>query len=563
MMILFRARSLFVLSALALTACNSGGGDSSPGTSTTTQNTSPVVPVAPVVLNEVATDFKSDCDIAVDASCGSKTNSIYAGNGAGIYKYTNNTNSSVTVNLGINGINAKNVYLVYSNPTNNDVVLADGSGVGIKEVSDKFKIASVADVQTHSDVIAPPDISKLLAGQNKKILSATPVTIPTYEVGTLRQQYNGVDYQNNYPVMNTVLATKKQFTNGSWLYVWVDTSVQIDSQLINEIADTYVKKGGIFDTLTAMSGELVIDPKDKNMLFSLISPLIKDQHVIFTKITGFLENTTGSYNPISEYSFNDVSGNLKSNRQHEIYVSSDIFTRYNSTPDIVKQYVLNTMAHETQHELTFLNKALKNDVNVGSAFNEFASVMAENVNSSIQKDNMMSTRLPHYLSTNNCPYIHDYISDKSEPTCSYSTYTSSYVVGAYLLRKYGAEFLGDFTKSPANSFDELDKFIKTYNAKDSLADVIQKVSAIPLLKDKTFGAYSYPQKQTNYLLDSLSYTTFSTMLKFKTVPSTLKSMSSVIQDLGIVNSALMLQSNTPFQKYVTVPAGATVTAVVN
>lgn len=561
MEILFKPSYLVILSAFVLTACNGGGGgstgvvggttDTSNTTTTTTQQTPP-----PVVINEVATDFKSDCS-TVDTGCGSKSDSIYTGTGVGVWNYTNTTKASATVNLGINNTQGKNLYLVYSNTTDADVTLNDGNGFGTRETNN-FKASQFSSSNT-PDLIAPPDISSIAnANKNKRILSAsTPVVIPTYQVGDVRSQYNMIA---STPVLfNTLLVAKRQLSNGAYVYFWVDTAkVNFNQALIDSALDDYVKKDGIFDTLVKISGDFTPKTTDQTALDWLISPQIKDQHIIVTTLNG----PTGMYYAMSEYSYATLPQHPPTNAQHEIYVDSSQITGDISN----KKRLLATIAHETQHELYHFNKTLGlgNDP-ANTVLNEFSSVMAENIAESIVSSSTDGTwRLTSYLSTNTCMFLHDYNADTSDSSCNpVATYDPNYMLGALLLRKYGAEFLSSFITSKANSIADVDSVIKSFNAKDSLGNNLIKTAVAPLVGNEVVSGYNYPTKKTDLAslyamqFNDYFYSKYGSLNNFikmyKTVPALLKSRSNVIQYINAVSN--------PFQKYIQVPTGVTVTAV--
>lgn len=538
-----------------------------PGTSSTATQT-PIV-VAPIVVApvEVATDLTNDC---TGQNCGSKVaSSIYYGGGPGIWSYTNNTSADKVINIGISGLHNNDVFVVISNTTDKTVTLADGVGTGTRNK----KSASTNENDMHylyhvshlnEQIIL---INRASESNKKSILSATPTTPYTpveYKVGDSKTWKNSTGDVNNPLTFTATVKAKSSLSNGGNVYIWIDSSYQdINQSLINDmIAKFATNTNNIFDTETKLIGDFW--GNHDSAATHLISDQDKDIHIIFSDI--LVAGASGVFTPSD--SFNPQNGFFQSNQAHTLFLKA---TNLNDEKINTSSYqytnTIMTVAHELQHMINFYQRNIAMGISDSNAIpNEMASVMMEDIAQSRLdiSTKFQSMRFNQSLLSNNCSILKQWFtSTPDEDSCTLAdSYNLHNAFGSYLIRKHSQDILKRLVLSKKKDMDALDDAIASSNARSTVKDEVNKFK-VSYFVAMPVDNYGFPEYNNNYVnfsqINPVYY--FNNMstpypLTFNLLPNQLKSFASAT----LYNGA---KTNGTFTQKITVPAGVTVTAIVN
>ena len=446
--------SLFVAATLSLSACGGGGeGEGRGGIATAPPvGLAPVAPVAPTppALPEVS-DVLPSC-----TNCGAVNSTTYSGSGIGIWHKTNLNAGTSNVAVSIGGLVNKSVTLVVTNQT--PVVQA------------------LPLLQPHTDYMEPPT-GPAPVEDPVATLAATPKVHRNAVVAL-----PAATQMRNFAVKDgttrtTTLMQQYTLADGALVSLWVENSqlgtTKMTPAITSALGATFAGAGGVYDMLKTVGGPLWGPHTYTNYMgWSSINI-----DLVFVGL-----GTPGSaYGEVGYFHARNIafkSADPASNESLALFLDAD--TTYGDGERGLRT-MKTVMAHEGLHMSNFYRRSLL--VGLGHQYQpwleELTAMMVEDAFASTlgtAYNPTRDSRVPYYF-----------------PASAYACAVTDFVCGGYplvgsfggfLMRQLGMPFLKALLNNPvAGSEAALDAAIKVVRPSSSLGDEMRKftVSMVALL----------------------------------------------------------------------------------
>jgi len=544
---------LAVLTAMALSAC--GGSPSE----------APDLGSAPVE-NAVSGVFPA-CD-----TCGAADASTFVpGGAAGVWQVSNEGSSAKSVPVSIAGLTGQNVTLMLTNESASNVALASTSRSFALSVPESHTDHYHSDdpFRATIDKFNREGWSKLLSDarpENPASLQAVRMSTSAPVVGTPRVWTNCETLNSSYgcadanPDRATTLVATATASDGRIVNVWVEDgergSGKFNDSMAQTLATLYARTGGVHDMLTdlggapwgshAYSGQLISDvnrPVDIVMLN--LTPDSRSGGLLgyFWSLNNFLKSQAPASN-------------------EALALFMDTETAYLSPQGM--DVIRSTLVHEGMHLTNYYRRAIQ--MGVGHAFDtwleEMSAMMAEDITATRATpgyNNILDERIPQYLASGSFNCNPTTFSTSGFTCFGYSVNGS---LGAYLLRQHGVAFYKNMLAMPGvRSRDVLEGALRSVAPQTTLNAELRRwgQSAWPTTAaSKMPSGFGYPSRvEGSYTLQGLDLQALRNLRALPTSPST-----GTVVPGGMVPWVRYGVSGT-FEETVTVPAGTTLSVVVN
>lgn len=537
---------------LALVACGGGGGGGKSADGTA--NVVDTGPVGQPTRLEAESHVEPSC-----SDCAAIDRNTYAGTGIGIWHTSNTDTAARDVKVAIGGLANNDVTLIFTNESASDVAMA---GIVMNATNALFSRRANSGGAAPVEPSAKAKIDEFNRAGWATLLGKEPARRASSFGGAPLMATVGITTRvfnhHDGSARTTILKKTSTQPDGVAVNVWVETSeateTRVSSALVDQLASSFTRSGGVYDMLKDVGGALW------------------GSHSYPELITGgapidiVVLNLQADSAPFGEmgyfYSINNFSKAYapESNESVSLYLDSE--TMYLAGARGMEA-IVSTMAHEGMHMSNFYRRGVK----TGPAYqfdtwlDEMSAMMMEDVASariSATYNTIRDMRIPQYLqyANFNCSVLEwNWL---GAPCDSYAVTGS---LGGFLLRQMGIPFFGNVLRQPTtDSHEALNAAIKAFRPHSGIGEELRKfaVASIASLPAASAPAgFGFPTRvDGDYSIAAINAEVYKPSRMLPTsVPATLR---------GYANFPVVRQAvSGAFQETVRVPAGVSLTVVVN
>ena len=434
-------------------------------------------------LLTISGTLTADC---VGANCAAVNNTTYAGNGVGVWRYSNaSANLPALVNVALSGVSSgKTVTLLFTNGGKVSAPGLPGAGVTASPLASPLPLRSTSFIQSLSD--EPSQASEQaharILESNRAIAAAlqfgggnawaTAFSAPppqpagasfTPAVGAERV-WKDAAFGTTVDYPSTVRATCAA-ASGRTIVFWVDNETwkaeKVSAGLLERFTKAFCGEKGGYERLVKLQGE----PWGPHSNSTLISdaPTLQDLNVVMVNSS---EGYAGYF-----WGLNAIKDNPKSNNALAFIINARQFSGDNTSASLGNFYI-STLVHELMHMVNFYQRAIKRSVSHDTWLEETSAMMSEDIITPalIGYNKIGVARLPDYVRTGGA------VSYINWPQLSGPNYAIGGSFGAFMNRRYGLSFFTAVQACRSNSYDCVDSFINL-NGGGSFANEFARMGA--------------------------------------------------------------------------------------
>lgn len=500
--------SLLTIGLLAA-GCGGGGGSHHYGEE----------PPAPPPITPEDSALLIDC---TGSYCGALNSSVYAGEGVGLWRYSNNSSETVQVPLYLTNLGDKKLTLIYSNERVDAVPMPSVTLTEEQLQINALQRSRSAGEYDNSNRIPAKirqfDSAGRLRAASGYARAQTSVMggAASHVVGDSRE-WTIVDGYDQIVYRSATLRGQTVAVDGRTINLWVENGEygesKISAALINTLAQKFAGRGDtVYPMVTGIAGQ----PWGRHGYDNLISATQPLDIVLVNfdrnaRPYGLLGYFWGVNNFLKDRGDPDLQ---YSNESLSFYMDTETFYLAQDGDEGLNLQ-LSTLAHEFVHMINFYQR----DVSMGAlpdgsdyAFDVFLEEMSAMMMEDVIGLKLMPTfnsirdeQYPNWLWSGdfNCSLT---VWDSATPECF--SYATNATFGAYLLRQYGIDFYKGLlrNRSSTDSVAVLDDAIRQAGGPGLPTAVQRWGTSIALLPGQGLPAgFGHPQRiDSGYTLPAIN-----------------------------------------------------------
>lgn len=468
-------RGMAVALVWLLASCGGGGGSGVGFLPPPVPGDPPAQPVDPTPVPEPvpAPSLSVDCS---GEHCGAASPDRYAGSGVGVWRYINSGTMPVNVPVSIQGVESREVTVIYANPTPAHVPMPV--------------------LHLEPDPPAPPTLARKAApppvqrdryadrmAQDERLLARRPprkadparafrraaVPARSAQVGAAREWFVR-ETEDRFSTRLVTLRKTVTAARGRVVNLWVEDSEYGEGKITQEAVERMAQSFGQGDyQIYAMATYVAGEPWGEHPFENLIGAQ-QPLDIVFFNVdrNGQAGGLAGRFSPLNNY-LRDPDDELLKYSNESLAFEMDTEYLY-LLGDFGLQSQISTLTHELTHMINFYQRGIRMAEEDGRMPYRFDVVVGETVAMMMQDltdynvdpgfHSLYQESMPLWLGRGlgNCSYTL-WDADIHAPCFGYQQAAS---FGGYLLRQYGVAFFNGllFNRSSTDSLAVLDDAIR-------------------------------------------------------------------------------------------------------
>lgn len=489
--------------------------------------------------------------------CAATDTANYAGSGVGVWRYVNASARAVDVPVSIAGLDAREVTLVFTNPTGRtrimpDIPLTTRLPLGAMQPPDP-----AADLKRRIAEFNRDGWARLLGTRSQAPLASVQRSV---RKGTVDDRRNWNDAEDRPRA--TTLVRQREASDGTTVNFWVEDAehgaARVTDAMLDRMADWLLSSGKLYDKLKSIGGPFWGPHRHPA---ELIPGEGQPLHIVIINMTP----DAAPYGLMGYFYARDMMhGPEYPSSNHAVTLFFDSETMYLDGERGLKS-MGDTMSHEAMHLQNFYRRG----VSMGPAhsydtwLDETTAIMVQDFTGDVIDPSMNAIRdmrFPTYIASGRGMYQCSLTAwDSAGAACD--SYAVGGSLGGFLNRQLGLGFYKRLLTQPGSrgSIAVLDSAITTASADTGFAEQFRRFAATSGSLMPASGSpagYGYPARaEDGFSLPVIDPRALLPLRKLiQTVPVTLDAYANV----PVVRDSVM----GVYQETVTVPPGTMLSVVV-